>query len=262
MGDALACCHDLVREPRPLGPDDDRRRRAAPQRLAGAGDQRDALAGQLVDRAHARQGHREDRSHRRAHGLGPVGIGGVGSDGHAVRAEGQRAAQDRPHVARVVDAPQRHAQRAGRALGPPLLVDGERAGPRAQRAHLGQRLGLDVLTGHVALERRPPGRVGGGEQVLALGDEATAVVPAKQPADLLELGVVVGGDHRCGHKKGAFAEAPGRFGFVGLAGYAADASRAASAKRRKVSASRTAMSARTLRSSSIPASLSPCMKVP
>ena len=56
-------------------------------------------------------------------------------------------------------------------------------------------VGLDVDAGAQLVDRRPAGRVGGGEQVLALGHEAPRRAAALEPADLLELLVVGAGDH-------------------------------------------------------------------
>ena len=156
---------------------------------------------------------------------------------------------------------------------PALAVDADRARAGAELRHAGEHVRRDrdavepAALGHVD-RLGLPARAGRGlDQVLALGDEQPQLVAplaAGELADLLELFVVGAGDrHGSGQKKGA---APIRRGAreVGLvvAGQAVDASRALSANRRKVSGSRTAMSASTLRSSSMPASLRPCMNVP
>jgi hypothetical protein len=90
------------------------------------------------------------------------------------------------------------AQRADRRR-PALPVDGERPRPGTQGRDLREQLGLDLDTlqpatrGDVPLDRRPAGRIGGGQQILALGHEgarALAAAPPGKPADLLELFVV------------------------------------------------------------------------
>src|SRR5436190_23082448 len=91
-------------------------------------------------------------------------------------------------------APQRHTDRPGR-MGPALLVDRQLARPGAERRHLRQRALLDVDPSAQPHHRLPSGGVGSRDEVLALGDEAPAVAPAVQPADVLEELVVVGGDH-------------------------------------------------------------------
>ena len=183
-------------------------------------------------------------------------------------------AQDRADVARVVDAVQVHAQRSGRRHSPPLLVDRERPGSRTQARGVRQQLGLDLDPWQAAagraipLDRLPAGRVGGREQILALGDEAPGelarAAALAELADLLELCVLVAGDRHLakGTKRAPSLEERRPVGGAGLVGVrqpAASASRARSAKRRKVSASRTAMSASILRSSSTPACWRPCM---
>ncbi len=246
--------------------------------------------------------HVEDRAHARAHGLRPVGVGAAGAERDAGGAERVRGAQHGADVAGVADAMQVDAQRTRRGT-PPLLVDGEHARAGAQRGDAGERGALDVvevLTAEaragetVALERPATCARGGGDQVLAFGQEragARALALGAQAAHGLQAGIVGGCDlaHCCllwgsvvwdlpwwcsvrrfggaapTKRAPSFSGAtPGRLS-VGVPGprlqrgQAADASRATSAKRRNVSASRTAMSASTLRSSSTPASLRPCM---
>ena len=106
---------------------------------------------------------REDRAHRGPHGLGPERIGAVRAEHDARRAERERGAQDRADVARVADAPQGDAQRAGRR-GPALLVDAERPRARAQRrrpwpAASGSTSmpSSPLPAAHELVERRPAG---------------------------------------------------------------------------------------------------------
>ena len=240
------------------------------QRRALARHQRDAPAGQLGDLAHPHERHREQRAHRGPHRLVAVGIGRPRAERDAAGPEGERRAQHRPDVAGVVDAPQRDAQRADRRGRPALAVDRERARARAELGDLGQQRLGDLLArepgarGHEPRRRLPARGVGGVEQVLALGHELAQLVAPLATRELADLreGLVVGaGDHRFGRKKRRPSCRRGARGFGVFGAQAEDASRALWAKRRKVSASRTAMSARTLRSSSMPASLRPCMKV-
>jgi hypothetical protein len=95
-----------------------------------------------------------------------------------------------------------HAQRADRGR-PPLFVDGERARPGAEGRDLREHVGLDLdalepaARRDVALARRPAGRIGGGQQILALGHEgarALTAAPPGEPANFLELLVVGAGD--------------------------------------------------------------------
>ena len=104
-----------------------------------------------------------------------------------------RLAQDRSDVPRIVYAPQRDAQRSG-GRAPPLLVDAERPRPGSEAGHRIEQLRLDVDT-RAQLVHSWPARVGrGAQQVLALGHEAVLAAPL-QAADLLELVVVLAGDH-------------------------------------------------------------------
>ena len=116
-----------------------------------------------------------------------------------------------------------------------------------------QQLGLDLgaveagAGGDEPLDGGPAGGLGGRDEVLALGGEARrasflggvagTLGTAGEAPGLFELRVVRGGDQ---------AAAPA-------------ASLAASARAANVSGSRTAMSARTLRSSSMPAAAMPLM---
>ena len=84
------------------------------QRLARAGDERDALSRQLARVTHARERDGEDRAHARPHGLGRVGIRAVRPERHAGGAEGNRAAQ---HSADVAGVARRRADT--RTAGPP-----------------------------------------------------------------------------------------------------------------------------------------------
>ena len=202
--------------------------------------------------------------------FGPYGIRAAGADHDAAGAEGQRGAQHGADVARIAHAPERHAARSGR-LGEALLEDADRPCPRPQRGRVREEPRLDLLTVEPAARRReqvhrpPAGRGGRPHEVLALGHEQPRprpLAPRGELADLLELGVVGARD---GHEKRAPSlreSAPVRCSVWRSRDQAADASRAASTNRRKVSGSRTAMSARTLRSSSMPASERPWMNVP
>ena len=102
-------------------------------------------ARQLARLAHAHDRDREQRAHRRPHGLVPVRVGGAGSERHAGRPERQRAAQRGADVAGVVDAPQRQAQRPGRRRRPALPVHAERARARAELRDLGEQVRLDLV---------------------------------------------------------------------------------------------------------------------
>ena len=119
VGDVVAGGDDGGRQAFALGAHDERHvtvDRQFAQRRALAGDERDLAAGQLGQVAHARDGHGEQRAHRRAHGLVAVRVGAAGAERDAGRAERQRGADDRADVARVADAPQRDAARPdGRA---------------------------------------------------------------------------------------------------------------------------------------------------
>ena len=100
-----------------------------------------------------------------------------------------------------------HAQRPGRSVQPPFLVDGERARAGGQAGSRGQRVTVNLDAGkpgprrRVALDRLPARRVRRRQQVLALGDEPPGALapapPLPELADLLQLLVVVGGD---GHR--------------------------------------------------------------
>ena len=235
--------------------------RTSPSACSAPRVQRHPRARQLVElRPRRRTG--EHRPHARPHGLGRVGVGAAGTEHHRAVAQRVRGADDGAHVAGVVHAVQVGREvPAGSREPAPVDADHPRAGP--QRADLVQQLGLDVLARdqqHLGLQARG---LGGLDQVLALGREQVELVPPApvgQLADGLEVWVVGGGDHGVRNKKGRLAGRPGR-SCVCLVDQAAAASRARSAKRRKVSGSRTAMSASTLRSSSTPATLRPCMKV-
>src|SRR5439155_17192180 len=135
-----------------------------------------------------------------------VRVGGVRADGDRCGAERERSAQHRADVAGIVDAPERDAERP-RGLPPALLVDREGARPGAEDRDPREGLRVDLLTGQAApgrreaLHRPPPGRVSRRQQILALRDEAR-VAAALEPADLLELRVVVAGDYGWQNEKG------------------------------------------------------------
>ena len=153
--------------------------------------------------------------------LWPYGSAVPGPERDAAGPEGERGAQHRPDVAGVVDAPQRHAQRAGGRGRPALAVDRERARAGAElgdlrQQRLGDLLALEAGAGGDEAHRRLPARGRGGvEQVLALGHELTQLVAplaARELADLGEGLVVGAGDHRVSVEKKApvlFGGAPG-----------------------------------------------------
>src|SRR5438552_1453835 len=101
-------------------------------------------------------------------------------------------ADEGAYVLWVADAVEIHGELAAR-LGPTLLVDADDACPRAERAHSGQELGLDVGARTEHDSRLPTGHRSCADQILALGDEqavALAVLSLAQPADQLQLVVV------------------------------------------------------------------------
>ena len=133
------CGEHRVGQPLALGADHERDRRRASSSASGTpsrGTSADAPAGQLRDRAHARERDREQRAHRRPHRLVAVRIGRARAERDAAGAERERRAQHRADVAGIVDAPQRDAQRPGRRGRPALAVDGERARARAELGDL------------------------------------------------------------------------------------------------------------------------------
>ncbi len=93
------------------------------------------------------------------------------------------------------------AQRARALIGEPFPVNGEGTRPGGQSGGGLEQLGLDLGSGQprtggaIALDRLPPGAIGRGQQILALGHEQpralTPAPPLSELADLLEL-VVVG----------------------------------------------------------------------
>ena len=93
-------------------------------------------AGQLGRRRARAPPAREQRAHRGAHGLGPYGSALPGPSATLPAPNASARAQHGADVARVADAPQRHAQRPDRRGRPALRVDADR--PRA-RAELGDR---------------------------------------------------------------------------------------------------------------------------
>src|SRR4029078_6331508 len=106
--------------------------------------------------------------------------------------------------------------------------------PGAQGRDRIEQLGLDVLAGPQDEGGVSAHRFGGGQEVLALGDEqslALAVLALVELADELELVVVLAGDHSSSAtKKGAWWGAPVKSRAAGV--QAATASRACSANRR------------------------------
>ena len=239
------------------------------QRPARAGVQRDAPPGQLVDPAHAHHRHREDRPHRGPHRLVPVGIGAPRPERDARGAERVRRAQHGPDVARVAHAPQRDAQRPGGLAGPALRVDGQRPRARARAARRSPAAAAPTSSPSspepAATSRIDAAQPAASAAAIRSSPSATnspILSRHLRPASLrtwvrLSLwGLVITGEKNGRRSVWRGARGSGVFG-----GQADDASRALSAKRRKVSASRTAMSASILRSTSMPASLRPCMKV-
>ena len=124
------------------------RRPAPPRTSPGARDQRGHRPRQLAHAIDPRDRHGEDRAHRRAYGLGAERVGASRAQRDTRGAERQRPAEDRPDIARVTDAPQRHAQRACGHVGPALLIDADRAGARAEARDLPEDLGIDLGPGH------------------------------------------------------------------------------------------------------------------
>ena len=204
-----------------------------------------------------------------------VRVGGARAERDAAGAERERRAQHRADVAGVVHAPQRDAHRPGRRRRPALRVDRERARARAELGDLLQQVRRDLLA------RRAPSRPRTAAAPAASPPRAAASIRSSpsatnvrvlsrhlRPASLRTClscslwGLVIG----IGRKKrrpSCRGGAPGSAWCRRFSRQASgNASRAASANRRNVSASRTAMSASTLRSISIPASLRPCMNVP
>ena len=152
------------------------------QRLALARHERDALARQRRRRvARARRGTAKIAPMLARTALGPNGSAQSGPERDAGGAEGERAAQHRARRCPGRATPCRYdAQRARRAA--PSAARRRRAPAcpsRARDAPASSSGSTSVPSqpaagGDVALERRPARRVGGGEQVLALGDEAPA----------------------------------------------------------------------------------------
>ena len=158
--------------------------------------------GKLVEAGHARQRDGEHRAHARA----------AGRSVRRDRRGRDRAQRSPPRRPRRYAAPYRRCQgprrptggerAAAGAVGPALLVDGERPRAGAERRR-GPDLRLDLralkpAAGHdEALQHQPSGRVGCGEQVLALSNckrPAASRPQRARPADLLELLVVGAGD--------------------------------------------------------------------
>ena len=184
--------------------------RSGSARWAGVGHQRDALPRQLRDRPRARKRHVEDRAHAGPHRLGRPRVGAARAERHARGAEGVSRAQHRADVAGIGEPVQVDAQRPQRAWAPALLVHADRACSRPERADRRQRRRLHIekaratelaASDPIALHGPPP-RVGGSrKQILALGEEAAAaraLAAALQAPQLLQAGVVGGGDGRRG----------------------------------------------------------------
>ena len=194
---AITCglLDDVVREALTLGADHQgpfgvAGGASATQRVAPrSGDERDAPARQPRRSSVARASGTAKIAPmlaRTAFGLNGSAVPGpIATDDGAERLGG---AQDRADVAGIVDAVQVDAQRAGRLRRPPLLVDRERPRPGRQPRRLREQLRLDLdalqaAAGRaVALDRLPAGGVGGGEQVLALGDEPAGLARARAGA--------------------------------------------------------------------------------
>ena len=140
-------------------------------------------------------GHREDRAHRGPHGLVPVRIGAARAERDAAGAERQRRAQHGADVARVPDAPQRHAQRAGRRRRPALRVDrrapacpSPSARPWPAAAARPPRPSSPEPAATSRIDARPARGLGGLDQVLALGDELAHLVAPLAARELADLG--------------------------------------------------------------------------
>ncbi len=203
----------LLRKPVTLGSDQQRDlarcgRGQGREWAAGARYEGELGAGQVRDGARPRERYGEHGSHARAYRFGTERVSAAGPERHARRSEGERRAQDRAHVAGIVNPVQIHAQRTQRPLGPALLIHGEGTGARGQSRRARQQLGVDLDPRQAAarraeaLDRFPPGCIGGRQQIFALGHEhphALALTAARaQFPDLFELLVVGAGD---GHRR-------------------------------------------------------------
>src|SRR5439155_6760242 len=152
------------------------------------------------------------------------------------RAARVRGAEQRPEIPRVRDPPERERQRrqAAREIVP--AVDADHARRMGERRVLGEQLRRDVLARHEQLDRLDPCLPGRVDEVLALGHEEPELVapaPVGELADELELLVVAGDDQ--------------------AAVCCSSADFACCAMAPKAAGSLTARSARTFRSSVIPA---------
>ena len=230
VGGLVARGDDRGREPLALGADHQRHARPARarQRPAGARRQRDRAPGQLGDGcSRARPARGRSRPSTRAP---PSGRRGRPCRGRARRwrrrTRAPRAAPCRR--CRVVDAPQRHADRARRRAAPSAAGRSPSARvPEPSWETLREQVRRDLLARQPGAlldeqrSRRPAGRGGGLDQVLALGDElARLVAPlaARELADLLErslCGLVMGIAWNEKGRPSWIGGAPGAAGVVG-----------------------------------------------
>ena len=147
-----------------------RRRRASSRRSPGrasgapvAGDERDALARQLVDAAGPRDRDGEDRAHRRAHGLVAERVGAARAERDRRGAERQRPSAGSCRRCRGRATPCRYTHSGPSGARPARLVDADRARARPEpRDGVQQRL-LDLLAvqpaaGRAQHVRRRPAR--------------------------------------------------------------------------------------------------------
>ena len=272
--EAVAACarHELVRQPLALRAHAHHHRRLRPDvRQAGpsAGRERHQRAVELGEvRARRRPG--EQRSHAGAHGLGPERVRAARPQHHGAVAERVGRAQHRAHVARVAHAMQVHRTAGRRARS------GASGRPPPPGCRCPARLPARSSSGSTSSPARSSssGSHPASRAASTRSSPSAANSPVSSRSRLrcrrrrslsweLSAEVITGvpGTGQ-GTKKGASVGALGVVLRPVAWVQAAAASRAVSAKRRNVSGSRTAMSASTLRSSSTPASLRPCMKVP
>ena len=201
-------------------PTTQRRRSQRPaQRLARARRRaRPAAPGSSPTLADARDRHGEDRAHRRAHGLGAEGVGAAGPERDQAAPKASALRSTVPTLPGSRDAPQRDAERPGRAR--PSAARRRRAracpsrGPRRRRAASAST----STPGAQLVDRRPARPAAAAASRSSPSATKRPLAAALEPADLLELVVVGAGDHgRALTKKGADPEgaAPGRLVSVG-----------------------------------------------
>ena len=157
-------------------------------------------------------GTREDRAHRRAHGLRAERVGAARPERDRGRAERERRAQDRADVARI--ARRRAGRRTAGRRAPPSAPRRRRACamPEPSPPTRVEQRRLDLARRPGRCPRRRAGRPAASPPRAAAATRSSPsatkrprssrVAPPREPADLLELVVVRAGD---GHemKKGA-----------------------------------------------------------